>query len=111
MKQATLLLKSLGMPSTYNGYHYLLYGLSLVLGDCTYLLSVTKRLYPDIAAHFHTSAACVEHSLRTAVNRLWADCAQETLTRIAGHPLHSKPTVSEFMDILAGYLQPDYTVR
>lgn len=111
MKQAHLILKSLGMPSTYHGYHYLLYGLSLVTEDCTYLLGVTKRLYPEIAAHFHTSPACVEHSLRTAISRLWAECRREDLVRIAGRPIYVRPTVSEFFDILAGYLCPDYTVR
>lgn len=104
MEKTYPLLRTLGVRATYQGYYYTAYAVSLVLEDRTYLLSVTKRLYPDIASHFHTNAACVEHSIRTVLTHLWEHGNREYLNELAQCRLDDKPVSSEFIDILATHL-------
>ena len=49
-RQIEYLIRSLGIGATYRGYRYLSYGIQLCLKDEDYLLSVSKLLYPQIAA-------------------------------------------------------------
>ena len=104
MEKTFPLLRALGIRATYQGYYYVAYAVSLVLEDRTYLLSITKRLYPDIASHFHTSAACVEHAIRTVVTQLWDHGNRDYLDKLAHCRLKVKPVSSELIDILATYL-------
>lgn len=45
----------------------------------------------------------VEHNIRTVVNVCW-NTNKNTIEKIAGYPLNYKPTNSEFVDMLAYYL-------
>ena len=81
------------------------YALELVLHDEEYLLYITKRLYPDIAKHFHTTSAKVERSIRTAITICWNEGNKNLLIKIAGYPLTRKPTTGEFISILSFYLR------
>ncbi len=105
MKKIETLIHRLGICSVYHGYHYLSYALELVLHDEEYLLYITKRLYPDIAKHFHTPSAKVERSIRTAITICWNEGNRNLLIKIAGYPLTRKPTAGEFISILSFYLR------
>ena len=83
----------------------LVYAVELVLSDEEYLLYMTKRLYPDIGKHFHTSASNVERSIRTIVTICWNEGNRELLDHIAGYRLLRKPTTGEFISILAFHLK------
>lgn len=98
------LLRSLGIYRSLVGYHYLAYGLSLILMDEERLACVTKNLYPEIADHYGVSYASVEKALRYAVTRCWEYGNRDFLDQIAGFALYRKPTVAQFFDILAAYL-------
>ena len=99
------LLLTLGIRSTYRGFYYLYYALLLCLQNEDYLLFVCKLLYTDVAKHFHTSSSNVEHCIRTAVTHCYYHGNRAFLCRIAGYTLTSKPTNSEFLDILYHYLR------
>ncbi len=99
------LLLSLGIQSTYLGYHYLCYALSLCMENEDYLISVYKTLYVDVAAHFKTTRYNVEHCIRTAVSRCWYNGNRDLLIQITKYPLNCKPTNSEFIDILYHHLK------
>lgn len=105
MKKIETLIHRLGICSVYHGYNYLSYALELVLHDEEYLLYITKRLYPDIAKHFHTTSAKVERSIRTAITICWNEGNKNLLIKIAGYPLTRKPTTGEFISILSFYLR------
>ena len=105
MKKIESLVRRLGICSVYRGYYYLVYAVELVLLVVAYLLFMTKRLYPDIGKHFHTSASNVERSIRTIVTICWNEGNRNLLDRIAGYQLLRKPTTGEFISILAFYLK------
>lgn len=105
MKKTESLIRRLGICSVYRGYYYLVYAVELVLSDEEYLLYMTKRLYPDIGKHFHTSASNVERSIRTIVTICWNEGNRELLNHIAGYQLLRKPTTGEFISILAFHLK------
>lgn len=104
VNQIQNLLLSLGIKSTYFGYHYLAYALDLCIQNEDYLMSVYKILYMDVAKHFHTSRYNVEHCLRTVVKHCWEHGNRALLIEIAKYPLSSRPTNSEFIDILYHHL-------
>ena len=93
MKKIESLVRRLGICSVYRGYYYLVYAVELVLHDEEYLLFMTKRLYPDIGKHFHTSASNVERSIRTIVTICWNEGNRNLLDRIAGYQLDRKSVV------------------
>ncbi|WP_343208119.1 sporulation initiation factor Spo0A C-terminal domain-containing protein [Anaerolentibacter hominis] len=105
MSEAYLLIRKLGIPATYRGYHFLAYSISLALEDENRLLFITKCLYPDVAKHFKTTVPCVERNLRTVIEVCWFRGNRTFLEQIAGYPLKTKPSTGEFIDILASYLQ------
>lgn len=73
--------------------------LSLSLSDMENLLLVTKRLYPEIAKHYHTSSKNVERNIRTVIDIAW-DNNPQLLPQLAKGSLLGKPTTSEFIAIL-----------
>ena len=103
-KNITNLLLTLGIRSTYLGFRYLTYALVLCLDIEEYLTSVYKTLYVDVAEHFQTKPANVEHCVRTVISNCWHRGNREFLISIARYPLKEKPTNSEFIDILYHYL-------
>ncbi len=101
----TTLLLTLGIHSTYRGFYYLRHALKLCLQDEDYLLFVYKRLYVDIAKEFRVSRDSVEHCMRTTITYCWNNGNRDFLCGIAKYPLLSKPTNSEFIDILYHHLK------
>lgn len=99
------LIRSLGIGATYRGYRYLCYAVSLCLQDEEYLLSISKLLYPKIAKEFNTTLSSVERDIRTVIQVCWDRGNKNLLQDIALHPLSSRPTAGEFLDILVAYIQ------
>lgn len=99
------LLRKIGLRGTLSGFHYLIKASLLALEDETYLLHLTKRLYPDVALAFHVTPAQVERSLRTAINLLWDQGCIAIVEELVGYRIKTKPYVGEFIDILSGYLR------
>ncbi|MGF0034373.1 sporulation initiation factor Spo0A C-terminal domain-containing protein [Bariatricus sp. SGI.154] len=100
MEKIKRLIFSLGIRSTYQGFHYLCYALMLCLQDENYLLSVYKYLYTDVAEHFNVSRDSVDHCLRTVVSACWYRGNRDLLIKLSGYNLTQKPTNGEFIDIL-----------
>lgn len=99
------LIRRLGIGATYRGYRYLCYGISLCLTDEEYLLSISKLLYPMIAKEYNTTLSSVERDIRTVVQVCWDKGNKALLQDIALHPLCSRPTAGEFLDIVVAYIQ------
>lgn len=105
IKTIERLIRSLGIRATYRGYRYLCYGVSLCLADEEYLLSISKLLYPMIAKEYNTTLSSVERDIRTVVQVCWDKGNKTLLQEIALHPLCSRPTAGEFLDIVVAYIQ------
>ena len=106
--EVCFLLRTAGLRGTLSGFRYLTKATLLVLEDSTYLLHLTKRLYPDVARAFDVTPAQVERSMRTAIDVLWNQGDVSALENLLGYQIRDKPYVGEFIDILSGYLHSMY---
>jgi len=93
------LLLDLGIPPHVKGYQYLRECILMVLRDRTLLGSITKRLYPEVAAHFNTTAIRAERAIRHALELAWEDNRQQ-FSRY-GKWEEKKPPNSEFIASIA----------
>lgn len=100
------IIQKLGIFQKHLGYRYLCYGLELALRNEDYLLLLTKALYPDIALRFHTTANCVEHNIRNAIQTAWhKKQTKERMEAMAGYKLIKCPSNGEVFCILVSYCQ------
>lgn len=97
------LIYSLGVSGNYKGFCQTTYAVVLAVQDPQYLLSVTKKLYPDVAKYFGTTWTAVERNIRTIVAIAW-ETDSERLSAIAGYSLSQKPNVAQFLSILTFYV-------
>lgn len=96
------------VPTHLNGYKYLCEGLHRTIEDHASLQGVTKALYRDIAKVFHTSAACVEHSMRNAVMAGWQSGTPESRRNSFGPAfdgLEKAPSNIQFLSTMAEYIE------
>lgn len=104
-KATEKVLRALGVNGAYMGYYYMVYALSKVVENEMLLTYISKGLYVEIAAKFHTTVPCVERNLRTVVQVVWNYGDREMLEEMAGKELDKRPGNSEFIDIVSGYLK------
>ena len=100
----TQVLRDIGVPAHIKGYEYLRYALELTCTEREYLEDITKRLYPDIAKRFDTTASRVERAIRHAVEVAWDRGDLDTLQSWFGWTVSntkSKPTNSEFIALVS----------
>lgn len=94
----------LGVPAHVKGYQYLRYAIIAVAKDGELINSMTKVLYPSIAAHFESTASRVERAIRHAIELAWSRGKPSTLEDAFGYTIDAdkgKPTNSEFIAMLA----------
>lgn len=102
---AELLLRRLGISGRLRGFRYATYMIERVAGDPEAVALITKRLYPETAARFHTSKGNVERNMRTLVQFCWHRGDRKLMDEMAGMHLSLRPTNSEFLDVAASYLR------
>lgn len=100
IQRINALLGRLSITPRYVGCPYTAYAVFLAVGQPELLLRVTKDLYPAVASHFNTTCACVIRDIRTVIDVVWT-VKRSALQELAPHPLAEKPTVSQFIAILA----------
>ena len=106
MIRRTLL--ELGAPEHLTGHDYAVYAILLVAENRTYIHSITFGLYPQVAAHFDTTAARVERSIRHLVEVTWSRGDTTVLERYFGNTVSQykgKPTNGEFIARLANVVR------
>ena len=94
------LMLELGAPENLLGHPYMVEALLLVVEDRTYIDNITFGLYPQVAAHFDTTASRVERAMRHLLEVIWERGDLDTLRRYFGNTVSSykgKPTNSEFI--------------
>ena len=103
MKNVYGLIRRLGATSKYKVYYFLAEAIKMTMEFQEEPMKITKDIYPRLAKKFRSTPMNVEHDIRTVINVCWIT-NKEALEKIAGYPLTYKPTYSEFVDILAYYL-------
>ena len=97
------LIRKLGATSKYKGYYYVAEAVNMAKELQERPMKITKDIYPILARKYKSTPSNVEHNIRTLVNICWIN-HKEDLELIAGCSMEDKPTNSEFIDILAYYL-------
>ena len=100
-------LKDLGIPANLLGYHYLRYGIELMMNDMSYINGIVKRLYPKIAEKFETTPIRVERAIRHAIETGWEKGNTFKMDAIFGYSVKESdnPTNAEFICTVADYLK------
>ncbi|MCC8163115.1 MAG: sporulation initiation factor Spo0A C-terminal domain-containing protein [Lachnospiraceae bacterium] len=98
--QTRELLLDLGITPNYTGYFYLTDALEMISEEPQRLLQVTKRVYPEIAGRYNTSAPAVERCMRTAAEIAWKT-NPELLQKLVGHQLYKRLKVGKFLAVLS----------
>lgn len=100
----TNIIHEIGVPAHIKGYQYLRDSISLAVQDMDILNSITKQLYPTIAAKHNTTASRVERAIRHAIEVAWNRGKMDTIDALFGYTIHAgkgKPTNSEFIALIA----------
>ena len=93
------LLTEIGVPGNLLGCAYLRTALSLLLREPALSRTLTRSLYPRVAAQHATTAACVERAIRHAIAQTFSrgsDGYRAALGRLASS-VGDKPTNAEFL--------------
>ena len=98
-------LRALGGNGTRRGFAGIIWGVTLALEDPNVLYAVTKTLYPAIGEAMDMNAQAILRDMRGEVAWCWETGDRNKLNEVAGRRLLDKPSVGEFIDMLAGYMR------
>ena len=87
-----------------DGFRYLSSALERIRRNPTLLRGVTKSLYRDVAKEYGTTPACVERSMRAAIDRAWACSDAETRLRLFGRQAAAQEKSPSNVPFLAAML-------
>ena len=97
-------LQALGITRNYRGCHRAITAIELAMENEDRLEAVTKEIYLEVAKKCGCNWSAVERNIRTVVQRAWR-INRPLLIRMAGYPLEVPPTASEFIAIVANFIQ------
>lgn len=95
---------SVGIPAHIKGYQFLREAIKMAVANPDIINSITKRLYPEVAERFDTTASKVERAIRHAIEVAWNKGKIENINQIFGVKVYSgneKPTNGEFIALVA----------
>ena len=104
MKEVYGTIRKLGASTKYKGYYFVAEAIKMTMEFQDRPMKITKDIYPLLAKKYRSKPSNVEHDIRTIVNVCWEN-QRERLEQIAGYPLEYRPTNSEFVDMIAFYLE------
>ncbi len=103
-KKITDIFITVGIPAHIKGYHFLREAIKMAIDSPEIINSITKRLYPEVAKMFNTSASKVERAIRHAIEVAWNKGRIENINSLFGVRVYSgneKPTNGEFIALVA----------
>lgn len=95
---------TVGIPAHIKGYQFLREAIKMAIDEPEIINSITKKLYPNIATRFGTSASKVERAIRHAIEVAWNRGKIENINSVFGlqvYGTNEKPTNGEFIALLA----------
>ena len=110
-KDVTDMIHEIGVPAHIKGYQYLREAIQMSVNDMDMLGSITKTLYPTIAAKYQTTPSRVERAIRHAIEVAWNRGRMETLDALFGYTINTgkgKRTNSEFNALIADKIRLQY---
>lgn len=97
------ILRVLGVGRQYMGYAVTVKAIGMVMQDESCLNCVKQGIYLPLSEAQSCDWRTIERNIRTVIHRAWR-VNGPVLTEMAGYRLQQEPTVTEFLDILSGYL-------
>ena len=95
---------TVGIPAHIKGYQFLREAIKMAVENPEIINSITKRLYPEVARVFDTSASKVERAIRHAIEVAWNRGKIENINSLFGIKVYNhneKPTNGEFIALVA----------
>lgn len=99
-------LKRLGILAHLSGYHYIVYGVELLINDFSRIHSL-MGVYGEIAKEFNSTPARVERAIRNAIEVGWSRGDVAFMDELFGYGVDSnkgRPTTGEFLATVADYI-------
>lgn len=90
----------IGIFANYKGFFYTARAVKLCAKQPDRLQLITKWLYPEVAAYYHTSWQAVERSIRTVIAVAWAQSPDLISQMSLSRSLTRKPTPKQFLAVL-----------
>ena len=103
----TKIIKRLGISTNLKGYYYIREAIVLIIKDLNYVGALTKRLYPDVAKNFDTTASRVERAIRHSIESGWLRADEKFAEELFGYSVSARrgnPTNGEFLTTVADYV-------
>ena len=113
-KSVTAIIHEVGVPAHIKGYQYVREAIMITVEDMEVINSVTKVLYPEVAARFATTPSRVERAIRHAIEVAWDRGDLETLQKYFGYTVNGakgKPTNSEFIAMISDRIRLQMRVK
>jgi len=110
----TKLLLQLGIPAYVKGCKYARACIEMALQNPNRCLSMTKGIYPSIAAMYDTTESGVEKAIRYAIGVSWEKGNTEVYEKIFGHSRKNypqKPTNAEFIATIVDAIRFDLNTK
>lgn len=95
---------TVGIPAHIKGYQFLREAIKMAVDNPDVINSITKKLYPQVAMRFDTSASKVERAIRHAIEVAWNRGKIENINNLFGVRVYNhneKPTNGEFIALVA----------
>lgn len=106
--EVTEIMHEFGVPAHVKGYQYLRDAIIMAVKDVEVINSITKILYPSLAAQYNTTPSRVERAIRHAIEIACVRGKIETINAMFGYTIcngKGKPTNSEFIAMIADKLR------
>lgn len=88
-------LSLIGIPAHIKGYSYLREAIIFAYNNPN--ATITKDIYPSLAAVFNTTANKVERAMRHAINLAWNNAKEQLTSLVNSSKLSSRPTNAAFI--------------
>lgn len=105
MSREERFLRMLGANRLFSGYEPLILCIRLAAQDENRLLSLERKLYPAVAAHFHMGISAMKRNMSTLIRHCWLKSNPRLWESIAGCPMKEQPTLGEFIDLSVCYIK------
>lgn len=97
------LIQYIGIPAHVKGYYFIREAVYISLREEKSLGNFSKKIYPQIAKKYSTTAVCVERNIRHAIESAWNKGNLKVLDTMFGYTINAakgKPTNREFIAML-----------
>lgn len=113
-KGITAVIREIGIPAHISGYQYIREAILQTINVPNVFVSVTKLLYPAVAAKYKTTPQKVERAIRNAIEVAWTkkdvNLANAQIEQVFGS-IKGKPTNSEFIAATVDWIKIKYNLK